>query len=659
MTGEARATTSSLTRSPLDREVDGLNGKVLKVRTEQSKLTFRAGKLVEGLRVLLGTSSYDLQGKKTADENYPVPDAPFTGKEIYSYDKHGNITEMIVRKAGGGVLRREVYSYEFDRSGNWTKMITSAPPPGQSVLRLQPVEVTYRIINYYPEEIAADKSQPRSPIETGILEPLVINASHEAKGGAASSAPTSGAGNGTSVKPASDDRKEGVGPVTNSAPNPTPNATSSPATNMSAGQEVATSKPKAAPTAISKGVVIGKATYLAKPIYTDEARRANVSGVVPVEVEIDETGRVISARATNGPLQLRQAAAQAATESQFNPTYLSGIPIKISGLIKYNFNLNDYANPLVNNTMAATGTKPLKTESVPAGKQSGAQTVAAAPPPSISPSLAAVAPAAAELRVTSVAKSPDTPELVSNVYRLGIGDVLDIHLPARESRKSSLYRVSANGLLDYPLAGDPIKVAGMTTDELGTRLAAELKRRGIMEQPDVLVSVREYASHKVLVSGLVDQPGEKILRQEATPLFVVLSQSFPRAEAGRAIVTSVATGKSRVINLLDPEATNLAVHAGDTIHVSSSPLEFYYIGGEIKLPGRKEFHSGVTLTQALLESGGLTQSKNSRMRIRVSRQDSTGRLISTDYSLMSIEDGQLPDPSLQAGDRIMVSSARE
>src|SRR5215213_8785972 len=103
---------------------------------------------------------------------------------------------------------------------------------------------------------------------------------------------------------------------------------------------------------------------------------------------------------------------------------------------------------------------------------------------------------------------------------------------------STLYSVVAGGVLDYPLLKDPLTVAGMTTDELSAQLVAELRHRNIYDKPQVRVGVREYASHAVLVSGLVGDPGTKIIQREAIPLYVIVAGSQPKPEAGRAVIMS-------------------------------------------------------------------------------------------------------------------------
>lgn len=91
------------------------------------------------------------------------------------------------------------------------------------------------------------------------------------------------------------------------------------------------------PSSISGGVLNGKATYLAKPAYPAVAKSVRASGTVQVQVTIDEQGNVISASAVSGHPLLRGSAVSAARASKFSPTKLSGQPVKVTGVIVYNF----------------------------------------------------------------------------------------------------------------------------------------------------------------------------------------------------------------------------------------------------------------------------------------------------------------------------------
>jgi periplasmic protein TonB len=91
------------------------------------------------------------------------------------------------------------------------------------------------------------------------------------------------------------------------------------------------------PKVISKGVVNGSAISLPKPPYPPAAKAVRAAGTVSVQVTIDEAGNVISASAAGGHPLLQQAAVSAARQAKFKPTLLSGQPVKVTGIITYNF----------------------------------------------------------------------------------------------------------------------------------------------------------------------------------------------------------------------------------------------------------------------------------------------------------------------------------
>lgn len=90
---------------------------------------------------------------------------------------------------------------------------------------------------------------------------------------------------------------------------------------------------------ISGGVMNGKAIARPQPPYPPIARAARASGTVVVAITVDESGKVISAHAVSGHPLLQQAAVQAAYGWRFSPTLLSGQPVKVTGTITFNFNL--------------------------------------------------------------------------------------------------------------------------------------------------------------------------------------------------------------------------------------------------------------------------------------------------------------------------------
>ena len=97
-------------------------------------------------------------------------------------------------------------------------------------------------------------------------------------------------------------------------------------------------KPKPRTTTIvSKGVINGQAKSLPPPPYPKPAQMIGAEGAVSVQIIIDETGKVISSKAINGHPLLRSSAEKAAWSAKFSPTYLSEVPVKVTGVIVYNF----------------------------------------------------------------------------------------------------------------------------------------------------------------------------------------------------------------------------------------------------------------------------------------------------------------------------------
>ncbi|MCA1579560.1 MAG: energy transducer TonB [Acidobacteria bacterium] len=99
--------------------------------------------------------------------------------------------------------------------------------------------------------------------------------------------------------------------------------------------------PPKPPKVVSKGVITSQALSLPKPMYPETAKRMRIQGTVSVQVLIDEHGRVISAKAVSGSPFLLIEAQKAAMQARFSPTKLGDQPVKVSGVITYNFVLGN------------------------------------------------------------------------------------------------------------------------------------------------------------------------------------------------------------------------------------------------------------------------------------------------------------------------------
>ena len=240
---------------------------------------------------------------------------------------------------------------------------------------------------------------------------------------------------------------------------------------------------------------------------------------------------------------------------------------------------------------------------------------------------------------------------LTRLYRVGPGDVLDVRVNDSSPPQSTLFTVTAAGLLEHQLLAEPLRVGGLSAEEITAAIEGDLKRRALNESPKVSVAVRDYASHTILVSGLVRDSGTKILRREAIPLYVVVADAQPLPEAARVSVVRSESNQTYEIDLNQSGEMNLLVRPGDVITLHANTTQFLYIGGEVKSPGEKTFRRGLTLTQAIIAAGGATDKAK---EARLGRDDGRGFLTVTRIKLKDIESGKVPDPMTRPGDRIMI-----
>jgi polysaccharide export outer membrane protein len=249
------------------------------------------------------------------------------------------------------------------------------------------------------------------------------------------------------------------------------------------------------------------------------------------------------------------------------------------------------------------------------------------------------------------AAKPTADEGLTKIYRVGPGDVLDVRLTDGVPAQSTLFTVSSAGFLEHAELSTPIRSAGLTVEEIATRIEEDLKQRASIKNPRVSVAVEEYISHTILVSGLVKEPGTKSLKREGIPLYVVVADAQPLPEAGRVSVQRNASNESFLIDLSETSALNMLVRPGDVVSLLEREAQFFYLSGLVKSPGEKIFRRGLTLTQAIIAAGGL--SKDGK-KAELARDNGKGFLVVTRYKLKEIESGKVPDPPIKAGDRITI-----
>ena len=341
-----KAATSNATSS--DREQDGLNGPVRRVRIETARVAFKDGAPVEGSRLMRGVTTYDTNGRKVDTVAHPVEGSAPSGKEQYRYDDQGNIVEMVVRGNDGSILSKEIYQYEFDELGNWKKMTTSVAVYEDGKLSFEPVEVTYRTITYYYNQ-AVDKMTAVSKstsVSVPSMSPAPPKGSQKAEGDVAREskpinnqqvALVGGEGN----------RGESKNPV-NAAASPAPaddtssknssSKTSETRSSPAASTEVpSVSSDKTPVVHVSEEGLRSAAINLPPAELPLGAELTGLQGRVEVQIIVDEKGEVTSARAASSNSLLNGAAEAAALKARFSPARLSPDPARVFGVITYDF----------------------------------------------------------------------------------------------------------------------------------------------------------------------------------------------------------------------------------------------------------------------------------------------------------------------------------
>ncbi|MBC7911990.1 MAG: TonB family protein [Pyrinomonadaceae bacterium] len=212
------------------------------------------------------------------------------------------------------------------------------------ILGLSAIAVAYIVTRNRGTNASQTAQQTAQP--EGAASPENVIASTEA-GSAGAANQTANPIVSPGAKPAgslTSEQQTNTAPEQAATPKPTPTpklgatSTSAPQATYEPPPPQATPTPAPPkPKTVSGGVLNGKATSLPKPAYPAAARAVRASGTVQVQVTINENGSVISASAVSGHPLLREAAVSAARSARFTPTLLSGQPVKVTGVINYNF----------------------------------------------------------------------------------------------------------------------------------------------------------------------------------------------------------------------------------------------------------------------------------------------------------------------------------
>ena len=238
-------------------------------------------------------------------------------------------------------------------------------------------------------------------------------------------------------------------------------------------------------------------------------------------------------------------------------------------------------------------------------------------------------------------------------YEIGPGDILRV-LVLGQPDMSGQMPVDPEGMLTFPILGK-VKASDMTARDL-ERKVTTLLADGYLKRPEVSVTVAEYRSQRVYVTGEVARPGIYALKADRSLLALLgevgspttaaghevlvirpphggrlpASEPTPEAtpeagaeagaEAGRAEPTPTPGAETIHVSLADLRAgkpdANILLQLGDTIHVPRASQ--VYVSGQVSRPGAYRYESGATVLQMLTVAGGVTP-RGSSGRVKVVR----------------------------------------
>lgn len=213
-------------------------------------------------------------------------------------------------------------------------------------------------------------------------------------------------------------------------------------------------------------------------------------------------------------------------------------------------------------------------------------------------------------------------------YRIGNGDNIRI-LVFQNPDLTSETRVTENGTISYPLIGT-VRIGGLTIPDAAQVIAKALSDGGFIQKPQVNIVLLQNRGNQVSVLGSVGRPGRFPLETFDIRVseMIAIAGGISATGGDTLILTGSRNGKPfrRDMDIVGMFLQNkmqddILVAGGDIIYVPRAPQ--YYIYGEVQRPGVARVERGMTVRQALAQSGGPTV-RGTERRLRLIRRNAAG-----------------------------------
>lgn len=207
-----------------------------------------------------------------------------------------------------------------------------------------------------------------------------------------------------------------------------------------------------------------------------------------------------------------------------------------------------------------------------------------------------------------------------NEYIIGAGDRLSVFVWG-EAELSVPALVRPDGRISLPGAGE-IMAEGLTPEALQKEIAARLTT--LVKEPVVTVSMAEIANSKVYIIGGGVTPGIFDLKQKTSLLQLLASMDLTRADLHGAHVMRDNKKIERDFDKLLHQgdvSQDLALRHNDIVFFPALPEPYVYVLGAVGTPRALPFKDGMTVLDAILDSGGFSKFAKENDTVVVRREN--------------------------------------
>jgi len=249
-------------------------------------------------------------------------------------------------------------------------------------------------------------------------------------------------------------------------------------------------------------------------------------------------------------------------------------------------------------------------------------------------------------------------------YTVGPDDVLEVSIfewEMSEETKTLEFRVAESGVISLPALG-AVEVAGKSIQGIQRTIEDELRRRNVLQNPRVGVSVKEYRSRRIAVIGEVNAPGVYAIHENVSTLMDMLTLAGgPKEGAGQvAYVLRKQKGNASPLKItVDLEELlnegafelNAVLQGDDTVYVPRAPLVYVY--GMVRQPGGFALKRSMRVLEALALAGGFAPRADRKRCFLVRRERGRPETV-IQLDITRIEQGRIPDILLRKDDVLRV-----